>query len=958
MLSGLSVLFADIAHVAELTATEKTWMQPSNVPAQQWRKLKQKQQQQQQPHKQLQQSRLETRSGRLRLLQRCVLGTVLAVTLLVAGFRSEGWPAAPAALPLAAPRDIGTAPVVFAADAEGVADTGPSSLLQRGQLFRAALRNWTSDGGSFWRPCAVSGGSCYCVGTLIFSTLLGEAVREVNSDGDVQCTAEALGANSHRDLRMCWCRDGVEWGEGVRKGLTSLIRTGLVARIEIASDQAAEPDCSTESDGLWHGCVMMTRRWDTTVIPQVLVRTAPPEEQLDMTLRQLDACHRLAPRASLRVLGVRSSQGGDALEMPVNGARVCSMVYTPEQGAIWTAKTSPIYCATQPGTCTTTPCDCRRGSHEKLALHTPQGQVCWACAEKGREFQFRVNALAEHMEGSSLSWWPPYGINCPPILWIFMDWRMVVSDCPIISLYMAVFFGFLLVRRGEELSGGWLPWTRVAPLFGPALKRGEVWRFFSFTFFHLQFLELFQNLMTMLDTLDVEGTPAIILGDGSNLKCGVGAKQNFMCYPSIGIGSAHTLGVAIVSAAVGGMCSSWVTFRGVVSGASALGFGLSGAIVALYALYAGAELDQTTSVQRSFKDWVWLRLIFVGFHIVMEWIRGLSQKDVAGLFAHTAAFGAGFGYVLYFLPPMGDGTLLASDRPYVVPCAYDVHHGQYAIGMVPECIRLFSQAYEYQVPTVRHNILMVFVASVAFTIFNVVVLQARVPSSEAMLLGGLEVSAVCCVRRRGGGGQQSSWRTSNMEGKRLALWCEVIDVTRLPSLGQSDEVLMEVRCLKTDPRAHEDRQLEAQPEACGRTRSITAEGGALDLRESVFLPMKYAKGNFVQLILRDATSSVALAQAAIPLAQAFRFNRQDFNEMRIRLEAIGNGRSRAISRVRFRCLGLDDLSRFRGKIKDELDDGRRKLDFFEQQLASYQYMTGEVPHEELESNDVSSDMQI
>merc|ERR1719229_149226 len=120
-------------------------------------------------------------------------------------------------------------------------------------------------------------------------------------------------------------------------------------------------------------------------------------------------------------------------------------------------------------------------------------------------------------------------------------------------------FGFLLVRKAEEFSGGRIPWTRVAPVFGPTMKRGEVWRFCSFTFFHVQFLDLFQNLLTLLDALDVEGTPAIVLGDGSNLKCGVGAKQNFMCYPSIGIGSCHTLGVALVSAMVGGMCSTWVT---------------------------------------------------------------------------------------------------------------------------------------------------------------------------------------------------------------------------------------------------------------------------------------------------------------------------------------------------------------------------------------------------------------
>merc|ERR1712032_274187 len=221
-----------------------------------------------------------------------------------------------------------------------------------------------------------------------------------------------------------------------------------------------------------------------------------------------------------------------------------------------------------------------------------------------------------------------------------------------------------------------------------------------------------------------------------------------------------------------------------------------------------------------------------------------------------------------------------------------------------------------------------------------------------MLLGGLEVSAVCCVRRRGGGGQQSSWRTSNMEGKRLAMWCEVIEISRIQNVGPSDELLMEIRCLKTDPRAHEGRQLEAQPEASGRTRSMAAEGGTLEFRESVFLPIKYANGSFVQLILRDGTSSTVLAQAALPLPRAFRFNRQDFNEQRIKLEAVGNGPSRASARVRFRCLALDELSRFRGKVKDELDDGRRKLQFFGQQLMlGMQFMEDEEPV----NNDVTSD---
>jgi len=571
------------------------------------------------------------------------------------------------------------APVMLAADINSTQHSLRTNLANFGHHLLHDL----------FYPCAFEGGTCRCTGTLVLTNMLGHAVREVNADGNVQCNAENLGAKQSFNIRVCWCQRGLPWDDEVRKGLSYLVREGITPRIEVASEDHA--DCNAESDGLWHGCVAMSRRWDTTVVPQVLARAAPAEEQLDMSLRKLDACHHMRPDAPIRVLGVRSGQASDAINLPISSAKVCSMVFRPNQGPMWTAETSALHCATTPGTCTTTPCECRRVTDRKLVLKTPQGRRCWACAEPGKEYTFPSNSLAEQMAGTGLSWWPPYGINCPPILWMFMDWRAVVEGCPVLSLYMALFVVCLMLRRADEITGGLVLWTRAAPLFGPALKRGEVWRFFTFTFFHLHFLDLFHNFLTLLDTLDVEGTPAIVLGDGSNLKCGVGAKQNFMCYPSIGIGSLHTLGVALTSSMIGVMCSSWINFRSVITGASALGFGLSGAIVALYALYAGADLDQTTSVKRSFQDWVWLRLIFVGFHIAMEFIRSVSQKDVAGLFAHTAAFVSGIGYVLYFLPPMGDGTLLPSERPYIVPCAYDFHAGLYADTntAVPECVRLF-----------------------------------------------------------------------------------------------------------------------------------------------------------------------------------------------------------------------------------------------------------------------------
>merc|ERR1719352_1901926 len=117
---------------------------------------------------------------------------------------------------------------------------------------------------------------------------------------------------------------------------------------------------------------------------------------------------------------------------------------------------------------------------------------------------------------------------------------------------------------------------------------------------------------------------------------------------------------------------------------------------------------------------------------------------------------AGFGYVLYFLPPMGDGSLLPSERPYVVPCAYNVHAGEYATGQVPECVRLFSQLHEYPVKQVQSNALMIFLGSVLFTAVNALVSQRHVSSSDYAILAGCEVSAVCCTRKEGASGTQEA----------------------------------------------------------------------------------------------------------------------------------------------------------------------------------------------------------
>ncbi|CAE8716191.1 unnamed protein product [Polarella glacialis] len=792
----------------------------------------------------------------------------------------------------------------------------------------------------------------------VFSTILGGAVREVNSDGDMQCTAEACpsvlalhrwGGCGEVDRRVFFwsthpeapaatdrCRSQLpvaSQGQAMKRHseLHHIVISGSAGARKLIL--AAKAMFQSSDFAFWRRwMVVMSRRWDTSVIPQVMARTASPEEQLDMPALSpwkakrhyaipltcgmgfmatahpsatLASTVSLAPNAPLRVLGVRSGQSADdwlstnlgkAPDLQIGSSSFTHLRYTFRVAFTLNSFEKSLgnwHCDSS---------DLSTLPVREMFVKLLSFNVC------------AVNALAEQMDGTGVAWWPP--------------------------------------KRGEA-------W--------PALN---VWRFFTYTFFHLQFLDLFHNLLTLLDTLDVEvalkrisvpvcclfslapkslqsaelptgreGTPSIILGDGSNLKCGVGAKQNFMCYPSIGR-----------------MTSTWVKFGDVVTGSSSLGFGLSGAIVALYALYAGlrhsnfeaadcADLDKTTSVQRSFQDWVWLRLIFVAFHIAMEWIRGLSQRDAAGLFAHTASFAAGFTYVLYFLPPMGDGTLLAADRPYVVPCAYDQHEGGGAIGNVPECIRLFSAVYEYQVDYVARNAFLLFVATIGFTVFNTVVLQRRVRSSEAVLLAGMEVSAVCCAKRQGG---SSAALPSNMEGKDIIVWCEVVGVTGLqPPQGSTEwDQQLEARCIGADPRREPGALLGAAAEAEARTRPLTG-GDSPEFKESVFLPVKYqSKSSFVQLVLYDLSQvpKVAVGFAAIPLSQALRFNKRDYSEQKLKLQAVDANRStigvsRAKVHVRFRCLEIAQLQRLRRSVKEQIDDGKFKLDYFEQQLAALRQMS-------------------
>merc|ERR1711920_828712 len=85
----------------------------------------------------------------------------------------------------------------------------------------------------------------------------------------------------------------------------------------------------------------------------------------------------------------------------------------------------------------------------------------------------------------------------------------------------------------------------------------------------------------------------------------------------------------------------------------------------------------------------------------------------------------------------------------------------------------------------------------------------------------------------------------------------------------------------------------------------------LDCRESLFLPTKFSKATFVQLVLRDASpaaSGAAVGVASIPLHQALR------------------------------CLEVEELQRLQRRITKELDDRRFELQHYQREVDALKAM--------------------
>jgi hypothetical protein len=234
------------------------------------------------------------------------------------------------------------------------------------------------------------------------------------------------------------------------------------------------------------------------------------------------------------------------------------------------------------------------------------------------------------------------------------------------------------------------------------MKKGEFWRLFSYFMLHSDLQHLCVNLFHLLDTLDLEGVPDMEVSPGASLRCSRDGPVTSICYPDVGIGRQHTCAVIALVLAFGALVGTMRNFGALVQGASSVCFGVDGALIALYALFLGAGVDAQLRTPE-FGAFFWMRIGIIAFHIIVDLVQSLcsSGKDTVGTLAHMSSLIAGFCYVILVLPPMGDGSLFDSLRPYIVDCGLTSPRYVTAEDATAECLAFFSRANGVKVNTAR-----------------------------------------------------------------------------------------------------------------------------------------------------------------------------------------------------------------------------------------------------------------
>merc|ERR1712032_488357 len=154
--------------------------------------------------------------------------------------------------------------------------------------------------------------------------------------------------------------------------------------------------------------------------------------------------------------------------------------------------------------------------------------------------------------------------------------------------------------------------------------------------------------------------------------------------------------------AYGALLGTIKNFGAIVQGASSVCFGVDGALIALYAMFLGAGLDQQLKIPE-FGAFFWMRIGIIAFHIIIDVVQSLcgAGKDTVGTMAHMASLVAGFCYVILVLPPMGDGSLFDSQQPYLINCGITSPTYVTMESATTQCIAFFRRGNGMEVATAQ-----------------------------------------------------------------------------------------------------------------------------------------------------------------------------------------------------------------------------------------------------------------
>eukprot|EP00932_Pfiesteria_piscicida_P003681 SRR837773.13586.p1 GENE.SRR837773.13586~~SRR837773.13586.p1 ORF type:complete len:552 (-),score=101.28 SRR837773.13586:155-1660(-) len=366
------------------------------------------------------------------------------------------------------------------------------------------------------------------------------------------------------------------------------------------------------------------------------------------------------------------------------------------------------FCPSTPGRCSLKrSCQCTNAGDTKRVMKTKEGQRCWTCAVPIDSSSFGMDSSQKAM------FW------MLPMLWPFMDfphsaWQ-VLEDCKAMTTFLVLcLLGYILQNYVQLLN-----LNRVFSFYAPCMKKGELWRLFTYFMLHSDLQHLCINVMHLLDALDLEGVPDLEVSAGVPLRCTKDGPIASVCYPDVGIGHAHVLGVMATVLAFGALVGTIKSFGALVQGASSVCFGVDGALIALYGLFLGAGLDDQLKIPE-FGAFFWMRIGIVAFHIVIDVIQSLcgAGKDTVGTLAHLASLVAGFCYVILLLPPMGDGGLFGSTRPYLVSCGKTSPKYITVETATAQCLAFFRRGNGVELATAQRAAAAALISGVLISVAN------------------------------------------------------------------------------------------------------------------------------------------------------------------------------------------------------------------------------------------------